>query len=145
MNRAVVIIYIVILAVYLLFTRTPDFFEGETQKATIHFVKDSTGQTAPFAFYVNGKQHLKIDARYVLRSLSEGEERTIIYDTQQPQAAVIYTFWGYWITWQELIGSIVLWVALYQVARAITSNPTPEGLLSELEDDKPKPRKPRYD
>lgn len=145
MNRSVVIIYVVILAIYLLFTRNPDFFDSETDTATIHFVKDSTGTTAPFAFYVIGKQHLKVDARYVFRSLSEGESRSIIYNKEELQAAVIYTFWGYWITWQELIGSIILWVALYQIARAITSNPTPEGLLSELEDDKPKPRKPRYD
>jgi len=146
MNKTVIIIYLVIFCIYILFTRTPDYFESETTGATIRFMKDSTGTDAPFAVYTIGKDKLKTDARYALRSYVENEGCNVIYDTTQPQKAAVYAFWGYWITWQELIASIVLVVVLYQIAKAITNNPTPEGLLSELEDDAPKPpRKRKYD
>ena len=144
MNRTVVILYLVIFSLYILFTRTPDYFESSTTKATIHYLKDSTGTPAPFAVYKYDSLTLKTDARYLFRDYRDGDITTVIYSTGQPQVAAIYSIWGYWLTWQELIGSIVLIVVLYQVARAITSNPTPEGLLSELEDDKPRPRKRKY-
>jgi hypothetical protein len=144
MNKTVVIVYLVIFGTYILFTRTPDFFGSETTNATIHFAKDSTGVTAPFAFYSSGSANLKTDARYLFRSYRDGENCRVILHDDQPQVAAVYTFWGYWLTWQELISSIVLVVVLYQIARAITRNPTPEGLLSELEHNKPRPKKRRY-
>lgn len=145
MNKTVVIIYLIVFATYILFTRQPDFFDSEKTGAVIHITKDSTGIDAPFAFYTFHKQEYKIDSRYLFRHLQEGSNCEVIYSPEKPQAGAVYTFWGYWLTWQELIASIVLIVVLFQIAKAITSNPTPEGLLSELEDDKPPPRKRKYD
>jgi len=145
MNKTVIAIYLVVFFTYILFTRQPDYFESETTEATIHIVKDSTGVSAPFAFYHAGRQDNKTDARYLFRNYAEGSTCRVIYNTEKPQSGAVYTFWGYWLSWQELIASIVLVVVLYQIAKTITRNPTPEGLLSELEDDAPKPRKRRYD
>jgi hypothetical protein len=145
MNKTVFIIYLVVFFTYILFTRKPDYFDSETTPAIVHIAKDSTGADAPFAFYHAGRKDQKIDTRYLFRNLKEGSTCSVIYNPENPQAGAVYTFWGYWLTWQELIGSFVLVVVLFQIAKAITSNPTPEGLLSELEDDKPKPRKPKYD
>jgi hypothetical protein len=144
MNKTVVIVYLIIFGLYILFTRKPDFFDSDITKATIHFAKDSAGETAPFAFYAVDSQTLKTDARYLFRSFSDGESCKVIYSTEQPQIGAVYSLWGYWLTWQEVIASIVLVIVLYQIAKAITRNPTPEGLLSELEDDKPRPKKRRY-
>ncbi|HWB23909.1 MAG TPA: DUF3592 domain-containing protein [Chitinophagaceae bacterium] len=143
MNKTVVIIYLVIFALYIVFTRTPDFFDSETTSATIHYAKDSAGNTIPFANYTVARQNLKIDARYLFRDYYDGDACTVRYNTSQPKIAAVDSVWGYWITWQELMASIILAVVLWQIAKAITSNPTPEGLLSELEDDGSTPRPPR--
>lgn len=146
MNKTVVIVYIVIFATYILFTRTPDYFDSASIHATVHYAKDSTGTTIPFAFYKPNNQDLKTDARYLFRDYQDGEECTVRYAVDQPQKAAVYSVWGYWITWQEMMGSIVLAVILFQIAKAVTSNPTPEGLLSDLGEDenRPAPRKRRY-
>lgn len=138
MNKTVVIVYLVIFATYILFTRTPDYFDSASINATVHYAKDSTGTTIPFAFYNHNGQNLKTDARYLFRDYRDGEECTVRYATDQPQKAAVYSVWGYWISWQELVGSVVLAVVLFQIAKAVTSNPTPEGLLSELEQEENK-------
>jgi len=147
MNKTVVIVYLVIFATYILFTRTPDYFESNVAPATVHYAKDSTGTSIPYAFYTNGGQNLKTDARYLFRDYSDGDAVTVRYATGQPQTAAVNAVWGYWITWQELIVSIILVIVLFQIAKAITSNPTPEGLLSDLGEDDTQlpPRKRRYD
>jgi len=45
----------------------------------------------------------------------------------------VYAAWGYWIRWQELLGSIVALLVLFRVAVAITSNPTPEAVIEQME------------
>jgi len=50
-----------------------------------------------------------------------------------PAKGAVYHWWGYWITWQELIGGVVLIILLFQLAKAITQNPTPEALLEQME------------
>jgi hypothetical protein len=143
MNKFLITLYLVVFSTYVLFTREPDFFGSEKTNATIHFIKDSTGNTAPFAVYPMGKQIFKTDARYLLRPLTEGDKVQIIFTPDEPTKNAVYSWWGYWVTWQELLGSITLLIVLFQIAKAITKNPTPEGLLSELEDTVPK-RKRRY-
>jgi len=143
MNKFLITSYLIVFATYVLFTREPDFFDSSTAHATIHFAKDSAGHTIPFAFYPVDKQQYRIDARYLFRMLSEGDKEEIIYSPQEPAKGAVYSWWGYWITWQELLASLALLIGLFQIAKAITRNPTPEGLLSELEDHVPK-RKRRY-
>ncbi|HVX50371.1 MAG TPA: hypothetical protein VHB48_09440 [Chitinophagaceae bacterium] len=148
MNKTVVIIYLVIFALYILFTRTPDIFDSDTAAAIIHYAKDTTGASIPFANYKVGDKSLKLDARYLFRDYYDGDTCTIRYSTTRPEVAAVDAVWGYWLTWRELIASIVLAIVLWQMAKAITRNPTPEGLLSELEDDgsrESKPRKRKYD
>ncbi len=145
MNKTVIAIYLIVFFTYILFTRQPDYFDSETTTAVVHITKDSTGADTPFAFYRAGMQDNKVDTRYLFRNYREGDACRVIYNTSKPQQGAVYTFWGYWLTWQELLASIALVVVLFQAAKAITRNPTPEGLLSELEDDAPKPRKRRYD
>lgn len=144
MNKFLITLYLVVFSLYILFTREPDFFDGETGHAIIHFAKDSTGTTLPFAVYSVGKQEYRINADYAFRSYYAGDKEEVIYNPEAPEKAAVYSWWGYWVTWQELLGSIVLLIVLFQIARSVTRNPTPEGLLSELEDSAP-PRRRRYD
>ncbi|GAC1439689.1 MAG: hypothetical protein NVSMB63_05220 [Sediminibacterium sp.] len=80
-----------------------------------------------------------IDARYLFRYWKDGDQLKVIYETGSPDRADVYDFWGYWITWKELIASMALLVVLFQVAVAVTKNPTPESLMEQLEhQDEPK-------
>ena len=110
--------------------------------ATIHFITDSaTNKLQPFATYRLNKKNYAVSANYLFRSYKEGEPVTVIYETSQPEKGAVYNWWGYWITWGETLFSIVLAVLFYQVAIAITKNPSPESLVEQLEYKPQKKRK----
>ena len=118
----------------MLFSRQPDYFDGVKDIAIIHFIADSvTNKLQPFATYRFDKKNYAVSANYLFRSYKEGEPVTVIYETSQPEKGAVYNWWGYWITWGETLFSIVLAVLFYQVAIAITKNPSPEFLTEQLE------------
>lgn len=146
MLRFLFIFFIVVFGLYVLFSRKPDFFDGVTTSATIHYLKDSTQQTRPFAvFTIDDKERFRIDAAYLFRNLRENEQVTVIYENANPQNAAVYCWWGYWITWKELLACIIGYIVLFQAAKSIVNNPSPEA-MKELEEyeKKPKIRKSRY-
>jgi hypothetical protein len=128
------------------YTREPDYGDSDYTKGIIHFVKDSSGNhltaTASFIFL---HHNYEIKADYLFKSYKEGQKVDIIYDTTDPSKASVYSFWGYWIRWKELVAFLAIFVGLYQVAVALTSNPTPEALIEELEGGKNKPKRRKYD
>ncbi|MGN6618209.1 MAG: hypothetical protein ACTHJ5_13630 [Ilyomonas sp.] len=131
-----------IFSLYIVFTRQPDIFDGIHTEGIIHYAKDSTGKTVPEAFFSIDHQSISFNADYLFRNLKENEKVKIIYDPSQPQKAALYGIWGYWLRWGELLASLVLLIGLFKISKAITSHPTPEGLLSELEE--PRPRRRKY-
>ncbi|WP_288096084.1 hypothetical protein [Hydrotalea sp.] len=140
MYKLVIILYVVILVLYMLFTRQPDYFDGEMTVGTIHMQTDSiTHRQTLFASFDLGKSNYHVNAAYSLRNLREGEKVAVIYDTTRPQRAAIYAWWGYWLQWDEIAGSIIIAVVLWGVAVLLTNNPTEESRLEQLKepDDKP--------
>ncbi|NCI51159.1 hypothetical protein GWC95_14600 [Sediminibacterium roseum] len=143
MNKLVFILYLVCFGCYILFTRQPDYFDGEKVPAVIHWSVDSlTKRSIPKALYRAGLKNYAIDARYVFRNWAEGDKAEVIYETNAPAKGAVYAWWGYWITWGELVGSVLLIIALFQVAVSVTKNPTPEALIEQL--DYKEERKPKY-
>lgn len=135
MFKAILTFYIVCFALYVFFTRQPDYMDGEFTNAVVHFVKDSNQNTVPFIFFtVDGKQY-RVNAAYPLRSLKENENVRIIYDTSKPSKASIFSWWGYWLRWDELLGSIFFTIVLFFGAISITNRPAPESLIEELENE----------
>lgn len=136
MKKLVIILYLSCFIIYILFSRQPDFFDGELTKADIHFLKDSASKKEePFACFVVSKTQYKIPAAYTFRNLHEGQSVDIIYENTKPQHAAVYAFWGYWITIGELLFSIALIIVMYYIATAITANPAPEALIEQLEEE----------
>ena len=134
MYKSITILYFVVFSTYIFFTRQPDYLDGEISTATIHLVKDSASkQSIPKAFFSIGKNYYSVDARYFLRDLYEGKKLEVIYEESQPEKAAVYSWWGYWITIGELAGSLVLFIILFQVAVAVTKNPTVESLIEQME------------
>jgi hypothetical protein len=143
MYRSITIIYIILYGCFVLFARQPDYFDGEVANATIHLAKDAASSAIkPTANFLIGANKYIVAASYPLRSVNEGDVVSVIYESANPKKAVVYSIWGYWILWDELLVSSVIYLILFQVAVGITSNPTPEALLEQLEY-KPKP-KTRY-
>ena len=134
MYKAILPFYIICFGLYIFFSRQPDYTDGEFTTGTIHFIKDSASQQsiAKTSFTVD-KTLYTINASYPLRHLTEGQKVNIIYEASDPKRASVYSLLGYWIKWNELIASIVIPFVLLYAAKAITSNPTPEALIEDME------------
>ncbi|MFP5040052.1 hypothetical protein [Parasediminibacterium sp. JCM 36343] len=127
MYKTVTILYLVLFGLYVLFTRQPDYFDGELSPATIHFMKESTTQLQqPYAFFSVGIKKYTVSASYPLRPIKEGEEARVIYEPSDPTKAILYSAWGYWLLWDELLVSIGAYIVLFMVAVNITKNPEKE-------------------
>jgi hypothetical protein len=125
-----------------LYTRTPDFFDGEKTSAMIHWMYDSSsGHTIPKAIFRTGLKNYSVDARYIFREWREGDKVEVIFEKEDPEKGAVYNLWGYWLKWQEILGSIIALVVLFQVAVAITRNPTPEAVMDQIEIKEEKKRK----
>jgi hypothetical protein len=140
--KTVIILYLVCFGSYLFLTRQPDYLDGEKAPAIIHWTYDSsTIQFIPKAHFNTGLKNYDVDARYIFRKWKEGEKTEVIYETANPEKAAVYAFWGYWISWGELAASILLLLALFQIAVSVTKNPTPEAVMDQLEIKEEKKRK----
>jgi hypothetical protein len=115
----------------------PDYFDGETVTAIVKI--DSKTRNA-FANYTIASKQYKINADYPLRKFKDEEKVELIYNPSKPEMADVYSLWGYWFTWGELIMSVVLLLGLYKLATSITQNPTEQALIDQLEivDEEPK-------
>jgi hypothetical protein len=143
MVKLLIILYVICFGIYILFTRQPDYFNGEKTTSAIHLTKESTGKILPFAFYSVNDSTYSVNAAYLFRSYKENDHPTVIYEASEPSKGAVYSIWGYWIRWGEVLFSIAFLIVLFRVAVAITSNPTPEALIEELES---KPfRRRKYD
>lgn len=138
MLRLLITLYIVVFGLYVWFSRQPDYFDGEMTPATIHFIADSTnGKSVPMAVFMVNKDEFRVNAQYIFRHLHEGQRVQVIYETAHPENGAVYRWWGYWFTWGECLGSIILLLGLFQLAVEVTKRPTPEALLEEQEMDRP--------
>ena len=142
MYKLIITLYITCFGLYVLFSRQPDYFDGEKTKGTIHFIKDSiTSKPHPVAIYTLNKIGYSINAAYLFRTYKEGEHVNIIYEGSLPEKAAVYSWWGYWFKWNEILFSLILLIVMFQIAVAITKNPTPESLIEQLESKSSRKRK----
>jgi hypothetical protein len=142
MYKTITIIFIALYGCFVVFARQPDYFDGEVTTASVHYAKDSATQaTIPFANFSIGSAKYSVKAAYPLRPLDEGETLEIIYEAANPTKATVYSIWGYWILWDELSVSLVIYLILFYAAVSITDNPTPVSLIEQLEFKEEKKRK----
>lgn len=144
MLKAIIPFYIICIVLYIFFSRRPDYQDGEFTTGIIHYIKDSTGKPVAKAVFSTDKIQYTINAVYPLRHLKEAQPVKIIYETSDPSKAAVYSWWGYWLQWDELLASILIPLVLWYAATAITASPTPEALVEELEMRNP-PKRRKYD
>lgn len=144
MTKIVVPLYLVCLFCYILFSRQPDYFDGEFAQATmVNWPDGSSGKPILQAEYSDGYKLHHINVDYLFRDHQLGDKLTVIYEPKNPELAQEYTFVGYWMGLGELIWSLLLLGISWGVAVSVTQNPTPEALLEQL--NYKEPDKPRYD
>jgi hypothetical protein len=131
--KAIIPFYIICLGLYIFFSRRPDYQDGEFTTGTIHYIKDTTGKPIAKAIFSTAKTQDTIAAGYSFRYLKEGQTVKIIYETSDPSRAAVYSWWGYWLQWDELLASVLIPLLLLYAAKAITAGPTPEALVEEME------------
>ena len=144
MFKTIIPFYIVCFALYIFFSRLPDYQDGEFTNGLVHYITDSTNKTLPKATFQIYKNEYTINAGYVFRNLKEGETVQVIYENSDPSKAAVYSWWGYWLQWDELLGSILIPIVFLFAARQITARPTPEALIEEMEMRNP-PKRRKYD
>lgn len=134
MYKGLAFLYLVCFTLYIIYSREPDYFDGETLPAIIHHKFDSAvhKKISKAVFVVNNKTY-ELDASYIFKNYKENEIVTILFNPRKPQLARVYRCWGYWITWEELLVSLLLFVALFQVAVVVTKNPSASALIEQLE------------
>lgn len=142
MFKALFPAYLICFGLYILFSRQPDYFDGELTNGIIEIKNDVTGNS--FASFTYNKKTFEVPADSFFPKYNQGERVQIIYEKSQPEKAAIYGFWTYWLSPGELLGSILIPLVFGFIAYSITKNPTPEALLEEMEATK-KVKKPKYD
>lgn len=127
MFKLVFTLYAVCYACFIFYTREPDYFDREIAKATIA-IKNKKA----IAFYNVDAKTYSINADYILKSWKNNESTDVIYNPAHPEKACVYSIWGYWFTWGELLLSSVLLFFLYQLALSITKNPAENNGENEV-------------
>ena len=126
MLKTILPFYIICFALYIFFTRQPDYIDGQFTTGTIHFLRDNKGKQSPkVSFKIDDKLY-RVNASYVLRTVKENEVVPVIYDTSNPENASVYMWWGYWLRWDELLASILIPFGLFYGAKLITNHPAPD-------------------
>ncbi len=122
-----------------MFTRQPDYFDSERTIGII--IQHNNRLIAQFA--EAGNIYYAVVPYEFLHHSNERVE--VIYETSDLSKAKQYGVLGYWITFGELIVSLIIISVLYYVAVSVTNNPTSEALIEEMEMGKRKPKRPKYD
>ncbi len=128
MYKLLVILYVVCYACYIFYTREPDYFDGEIATANIKIDQLTKSEVA--VFNVMDKTYF-VNASYPLRKLIQNEQVHVIFKVNEPEVAVVYSFWGYWFKWGELLMSSILLLVLFYFSVSITNNPSPESLYEQ--------------
>lgn len=134
MYKTVIILYLVCFVSYILFSRVPDYFEGEFIEGVVAKAGFSPALNKPelVVDYKAGSEtfHYKTN-RWFLTTHKTGEKVTVIYDPSNPSQACIFTFIGYWLKWSELFFSIFFFMALFIAAVFINGKNSTEPLTPE--------------
>lgn len=123
MYKTVVILYLICISSYILFSRIPDYFEGEFISGVVTKANFSSVLNKPelVVNYKVGSETLQYRTNtWFLTTYKTGQKVTIIYDPSNPSQASIFTFIGYWLKWSELLFSVLLFTVVFKAAIFIT-------------------------
>lgn len=141
MYKTVAILYIVCFVCYVLFSRVPDYFNGDFTGGTVTKAIFSAKDKHPVvvvAYSVGAEKIVYTTSKWFLTSHKQGQRVTIIYNPSDPAIACIYTFIGYWVNWDELFFTAIVFIILFIAAVTITGKTNVLSSLSDTPDTKRK-------
>ncbi len=109
---------------YIVFSRQPDYQDGEFTTGTIQYIQDAAKKPVAKAIFSVDKKTDTINAGYPFRKLKQGQQVRMIYDTSDPSKAAVYRWWGYWLQWDELLASVLIPIIFLYAAKTITAKPS---------------------
>ncbi|MBA4140495.1 MAG: DUF3592 domain-containing protein [Segetibacter sp.] len=134
MYKTAVILYLICFSCYILFSRVPDYFEGEFISGVVTKANFSPALNKPelVVDYKVGTETLQYKTNtWFLTTYKTGQQITIIYDPSNPSQACIFTFIGYWLQWNELLFSALLFIVFLKAAIFITGKNSAEPFPAE--------------
>ena len=124
-----------------MFSRVPDYFDGDFTNGTVTKAIFSVKDKRPVvvvAYSVGTEKFTYTTSKWFLTSHRHGQAVTMIYNPSNPAIACIYTFIGYWINWDELLFTAIVFIILFIAAITITGK---TNALSSLSDKRNTKRK----
>lgn len=133
--KTVAILYFACLACYILFTRTPDYFDSQ-------FIQGTVAETSAKVKLVGYEVDRSI---YTIRIndwgaawMNAGQPVTVIYNPTLPTQASVYSLYTYWFKQNELIFSLLGFVVLFAAAVFINGRQDPFHYAEEQQHKKRK-------
>jgi hypothetical protein len=117
MYKTATILYLVILFLYILFSRQPDFFESEFTRGVI-IEKQPYHKSIQ---YQEGKEiFTKPIKGWGASKVAAGDTVKVIFDPTNPGGGTLYSFFSYWLTLPELLISAIIYIVLFIASVFIT-------------------------
>ena len=145
MYKAITILFIACFLVYLPFSRTPDVFDSvKTEGIGVGRLDPASGKPQVFIRYtVSDRKNYTFDPSYLFLQYKVGEKVPVLYEESHPQKAAVDRVWGYWVSWKEILSSLLVYFLLFQLSLAMVKNPAPET-EKEQEEYANRPKGPKY-
>ena len=131
MYKAVVALYIICFSAYVLFSRVPDYFDGDFIHGIVKAASSNSKQVASaleIEYHVGSEVLIYKTDMWFLRTYKVGERVSMIYNPDNPEIASIYALIGYWVRWPELLFTAGFFIVLFFVAKDITGTNSNEPL-----------------
>jgi len=117
------ILYIVCFLCYVLFSRVPDYFEGELTRGIVAKATFSVKEKHPVLvvnYQAGNEKRTYTTNKWFLTRYKPGQVITLIYNPSDPAIVSIYAVMGYWIQWDELLFTAIGFIILFIAAVIIT-------------------------
>ncbi len=135
MYKSAFLVYVITLGCYILFSRSPDYFDGEMIRGTVY----QNNADQKFIQYRVGKEvFTKSMEGWGASQVAKSDTVMVIYNPDKPTQASHYSFFSYWFTLRELVTSFIAFAVLFAAAIFITGKEQPD-------DEENKPRARKYD
>ena len=127
----------------MLFSRVPDYFEGEFITGTVLKAGFSIKDNHPVlvvVYKIGNEKFTCTTNKWFLTPHVQGQSITLIYNPSNPVIVSIYAIIGYWINWDELFFTGIVFIILFIAAVIITGKNNVSRLANEEQN-----RKRKYD
>lgn len=94
MYKAAILLYIICFFCYILFSRVPDYFDGDFTRGIVVMNQ----KRAKHVQYKVGRETFSTKLKgWSADQVAEGDTVKVIFDPSNPASAAYYSFFGYWL------------------------------------------------